>query len=98
MKGLYQVKKGRLEQLHGEAKNIVSQFQSFSIRHCVNVNSISSDLLYGAMPIQGFYVKDYLVLRSSPSIFIDGYCNISLICVFFSYTCVIFNDHVFFQF
>ena len=51
MNGVYQVKKERLNELHGIANNIVSQFQFFSIRHCTNVNKMSIDLLYGAMPI-----------------------------------------------
>ena len=51
MKGIYQVKRERLKQLHGKANNIVSQFQIFSIRHCTNVNKMYVDLLRGAMPI-----------------------------------------------
>ena len=113
MKGVYQVKNERLKQLHGKTNNIVKQFQSFSIRHCENVNKIPGDLLYGAMPIQDLSVKDELLLygaipiqdsslkdelalRRSPSKFIDGHCKIYLICVFFTYKCVIFNDHVLF--
>jgi len=38
IKGIYQVENERLKQLHGEEKNIVSQFQSFRIRHCENDN------------------------------------------------------------
>ena len=51
MKGVYQVKKERLKQLHGKANNIVSQFQFFSITHCTNVNKMSADLLCGEIPI-----------------------------------------------
>ena len=115
MKGVYQVKKERLKQLHGKENNIVRHFQFFSIRHCTNVNKISCDLLcgampiqyssvkdelvlYGAMPIQDSSLKDELILRCSPSKFSDEYCKIYLICVcFFTYKCVIFNDHVFFS-
>ena len=66
MKGVYRVKKERLKQLHGEAKNIVSQFQSFSIYHCENVNRMSSDLFYREMPVHYFCVKDELVSRTTP--------------------------------
>ena len=83
MKGVYQVKNERLKKLHGKANNIVSQFQSFSIRHCANVNKMSGDLLCGTIPIQDSSFKDELVLRRYPSKFIDGHCNISLICVCF---------------
>ena len=83
MKGVYQVKKERLKQLHGKANNIVRKFQFFNIRHCANVNKMSGDILCGAMPIQDSSIKDELVLRRSPSKFIDGHCNISSICVCF---------------
>ena len=39
--------------------------------------------LYGAILMQDSSLKDELVLRRSPSKFIDGHCNISLICVCF---------------
>lgn len=81
MKGMYQVKKERLKQPDVEENIIVSQFLSFSKRHCENMNRMSSDLLYGTMPIQDLCVKDELVLRSSLSIFIGGNCKVSLICV-----------------
>ena len=61
MKGLYQVKKERLKQLHGKANNIVSQFQFFSIRHCTNVNKIHTNLWCGAMPIQDSSIKYELI-------------------------------------
>ena len=84
MKGVYQVKKERLKQLHGKENNIVSQFNFFGIRHCANVNKMPGDLLCGAMPIQDLSVKDELVLRNfSQSKFIDGHCKIYLICVCF---------------
>ena len=35
MKGICQVNKERLKQLHGKENNIVSQLQFFSIKHCV---------------------------------------------------------------
>ena len=99
MKCMYQVRKERLKHLHGEAKKNVSQFQSFSIRHCAIVNRMSSDLLYGAMPIQDLCVKDELVLRNSPSNFIDGQCNIFLICVCFLVISILFlMTMCFFQF
>ena len=66
MKGMYQDKKENLKQLHKNNNNIVNQFQSFIISHCANVNMISSDLFYGAIPIQDLCVKDELVSRSSP--------------------------------
>lgn len=90
MKGVYQVKKERLKKLHREEKNIVSQFQSFSIRHCENVNMMSSDLLYGAMQIQYLCVNDKLALRRSPSKFTDGHCKISLMWVCFLVLNVVF--------
>ena len=62
MKGVYQVKNERLKQLHGKENNIVRQFQTFSIRHCANVNKMSGDLLYGKMPIQDSSVKYEIVL------------------------------------
>ena len=62
MKGVYQVKKERLKQLHGKENNIVSQFQFFSIRHCTNVNKMFVDLLRGAMSIQDSSIKYELVL------------------------------------
>ena len=58
MKCVYQVKKEMLKQLHGKENNIVRQFQCFSIRHCANVNKISSALLCGAMPIQDSSIKE----------------------------------------
>ena len=61
MKGMYQVKKDRLKQLHGKTNNIVSQFQFFSIRHCTNVNNMFVDLLCGAMPIQDTSIKHELI-------------------------------------
>ena len=83
MKGMYQVKKERLKQLHGKANNIVRKNYFFSIGHCSNVNKMYGDLLCGAMPIQDSSLKYELVLRRSPSKFIDGNFNISLICVCF---------------
>jgi len=82
MKWVYQVKNEKLKQLHREEKIISSEFQSFRIRHCANINRISSDILYGAIPIQDLYVKDELVSRTTPK-FIDGHCKISLMCVCF---------------
>ena len=61
MKGVHQVKKERLKQLHGKSKNIVRKFKIFSIRHCENGNKMSGDILCGAMPIQYSYVKDELI-------------------------------------
>ena len=61
MKDIYQFKKERLKQLHGDENNIVRQFKSFSIIHCENVNKMSSDLLCGEMPIQDSYIKDELI-------------------------------------
>ena len=61
MKGVYQVKKEKLKQLHGKANNIVSQFQFFSIRHCTNLNKMFADILRGAMPIQDSSIKDELI-------------------------------------
>ena len=47
-------------------------------------SSVKDELvLYGEIPIQDSSLKDELMLRRSPSKFIDGHCNISLICVFF---------------
>ena len=47
-------------------------------------SSVKDELiLYGAMPIQYSFLKNELVLMRSPSKFIDGHCNISLICVCF---------------
>lgn len=51
---------------------------------------MSSDLLYGAMPIQDLRVKDELLSKSSPSKFIDGHCKISLIRVHFLFINVVF--------
>ena len=62
MKSVYQVKKERLRQMHVKENNIVIQFHFFSIRHCENVNKMSSDLLYGEMKIQDSSIKDELVL------------------------------------
>ena len=61
MNGVYQVKKERLKELHGIANNIVSQFQFYSIRHCTNVNKMSTDLLDGEIPIQDSSIKDELI-------------------------------------
>ena len=40
-------------------------------------------VLYVAIPIQDSSIKYELVLRRSPSKFIDGHCNIYFICVCF---------------
>ena len=52
MKGVYQVNKERIKKMHGKEKNIVRQFQFFSIRNFANVNKMSVDILCGEIPIQ----------------------------------------------
>ena len=62
IKGVDQVKKKRLKQLHGKENNIVRQFQVSSIRHCTNVNKMYANIFCGAMSIQDSSIIDELVL------------------------------------